>query len=318
MLVTGANGCIGSAIAERLDRDGQHYVIRAVRKLSNASSRGKPAVEVGDLEMGVDWSAALQDVAVVVHTAARVHQMSDRDTDSVRSYQRVNTEATLALARQAAEARVSRFIFVSTVKVLGEASPAGQAFHADDARAPVGAYAESKAAAEAGLSSIAKASGMAVTVIRPPLVYGPDVRGNFERLVRSIERGLPLPLGGIENLRSLVCVDNLVDLLIACVDHPRAANETFLASDGEDLSTPALVRRLAAALGRPPRLFTIPRVIVNAAAALLGKRASVARLFESLRVDIAKNDQLLGWRPPIRVDAAFAGVARSRIGQAHD
>lgn len=315
VLVTGANGGVGSAVVARIDRDGRHLAVRAVRSLAQAPGRDGRTVEIGDLDMPVDWTAALRGVAIVVHTAARVHRMMDRDPDSAAAYHRVNTEATLGLARQAAVAGVSRLIFVSTIKVLGERSEPGAPFRADDSHEPVDDYAKSKAAAERGLLEVARASRMEVTIVRPPLVYGSALRGNFRRLVESLERGIPLPLGGIDNRRSLVSIDNLVDLLNVCLEHPGAANEAFLVSDAEDLSTTDLVRRLAVAMGRPPRLFTIPGVIVRATAALVGRDASAKRLYESLQVDIAKNRHLLGWSPPFGVDESLERVARSRVEQ---
>lgn len=309
ILVTGASGFVGSAVLHRLDGAGQ-----AVRGAYRHGVPSLPAsaqgVSVGDLGAAQDWRAALDGVDAVVHTAARVHVMQDAATDALAEYRRVNVEGTLNLARQAAAAGVRRFVFLSSVKVNGEATVAREQFHADDAPAPQDAYGMSKWEAEQGLREIAAQTGMAVVIIRPPLVYGPGVRANFAAMMRWLFRGMPLPLGAVtRNRRSLVALDNLVDLIVTCLSHPAAANQTFLVSDGEDLSTADLLKRMGLALGRPARLFPVPSVLLWAGATVLGRQGVCQRLCGSLQVDITKTRQVLGWSPPVNVDEGLRSTA---------
>jgi nucleoside-diphosphate-sugar epimerase len=219
-------------------------------------------------------------------------------------------DGTLNLARQAAERGVQRFIFLSSVKVNGEQTLSGKQFAAQDKAVPVDAYAISKWEAEQGLLKIAQESRMEVVIIRPPLVYGPGVKANFLAMMRWLHKGLPLPLGAIQNKRSFVALDNLVDLVVTCLDHPAAANQVFLAGDGEDLSTPELLRRLGLALGSPARLLPVPVPLLKSGAALLGKSDMAQRLCGSLQVDISKARTLLGWSPPISVDEGLRRTAQ--------
>lgn len=304
VLVTGANGFVGAALCGSLAARGQ-AVRRALRRVSPAVEEeawGSPAVSVGDLGPDTNWLAAVSGCEAVVHLAARVHVMNDRAADPLDEFRKVNVQGTLRLARQAAQAGVRRLVFVSSIKVNGEATRPGQAFHADDVAAPQDAYGLSKHEAELGLREIGRQTGMEVVVIRPPLVYGPGVRANFLALARAVKRGIPLPLGAIDNRRSLVSLDNLVDCIATCVSHPAAAHQTFLVSDGEDLSTTDLVRRMARAMGTSARLLPVPASWLEAGAALLGKRDVVRRLCGNLQVDIAKTQALLGWTPPVSVD----------------
>lgn len=214
----------------------------------------------------------------------------------------MNVAGTLNLARQAASAGVERFVFLSSIKVNGEQTRPGQRFNPDDQPVPEDPYGMSKWEAELGLRKVAEESGMEVVIIRPPLVYGPGVKGNFASIQRLVARGLPLPLGAIHNKRSLVALDNLIDLIITCVDHPAAANQVFLVSDGEDLSTSELLRRVGSAMGRPARLLPVPSALIYLGATILGKKAIAQRLLGSLQVDISKARDLLDWDPPISVD----------------
>jgi len=248
------------------------------------------------------YSDCLQNIDVVVHAAARAHIMKDEVADPLAEYRRVNVDGTLHLARQAAAGGIERFIFISSVKVNGEQTFPGQPFTADDTPSPEDAYGISKWEAEQGLQKIAKESGMEVVVIRPPLVYGPQVKGNFASMIKLVKKGLPLPLGSIHNQRSLVALDNLVDLIITCIHHPAAANQVFLAGDGQDLSTTELLRGVAKAAGKPSRLIPIPSSLLMFAATLLGKKAVAQRLLGSLQVDISKARDLLGWEPPFSVE----------------
>lgn len=272
--------------------------VRGPRSLSTANE----SVVVGDLQESTDWRVALADVRVVVHLAARVHVMQDNVPDPLAAFRRINVAGTLNLARQAAQAGVRRFVFVSSIKVNGEETLPGHSFTADDMPAPSDYYGISKLEAEQGLKEIASQTGMELVIIRPPLVYGPGVRANFHMLLRAVARGVPLPLGGLNNKRSLVALDNLVNLIETCITHPDAANQTFLVSDGEDLSTTELICRIANALGKPARLISIPLWMLKVGSMLLNKRDSLQRLSGNLQVDISKARALLGWTPPLSVD----------------
>jgi nucleoside-diphosphate-sugar epimerase len=310
ILVTGASGFVGRRLTAVLVASG-HQVRAAFRTAAPpAVGPGYESVAVGSLGADTDWRNALDAVSTVVHLAARVHVMRDTVGDPLAEFRRVNVAGTLSLARQAVEAGVRRFVFISSVKVNGEGTAPGQPYTADDRPAPVDAYGLSKHEAELGLLELAKSTGLEVVIIRPVLVYGPGVGANFLAMMRWLYRGVPLPLGAIHNRRSLVAVDNLVDLIIRCLDHPAAANQIFLASDGDDLSTTELLRRTARALGRPARLLPVPVALLNMAARVLGKQDFSQRLCGSLQVDIGKNRSLLGWTPPLTVDAGLALAAR--------
>ena len=228
-------------------------------------------LEIQDLDADTDWSTALANQQVVIHTAARAHIMKDEVADPLAEYRRVNVDGTLNLARQAAGAGVKRFIFISSIKVNGEQTPLGQPFTADDTPAPEDAYGISKFEAEQGLLQLAAETGMEIVIVRPPLVYGQGVKGNFANMIKMMEKGLPLPLGAINNQRSLVAVDNLVDLIITCIDHPAATNQVFLAGDGDDISTTDLLRGVAKAIGKPSHLIPVPSSVLMFAATFLGK-----------------------------------------------
>ena len=228
------------------------------------------------IDGNTDWSAALADQQVVIHAAARAHIMKDEVSDPLAEYRRINVEGTLRLARQAAAAGVERFIFISSIGVNGNINT--QPFTEEDTPNPAELYAQSKWEAEQGLWEVQRRSGMQLVIIRPPLVYGPNAPGNFGSLMRWVEKGVPLPLGSINNKRSLVAVDNLVDLIITCIDHPAAANQVFLAGDGQDLSTTELLRGVAKAMGKPSRLIPVPSSLLILGATLLGKKAMAQRL----------------------------------------
>lgn len=307
ILVTGGGGFIGSAVLARLQL-GRVPAVGAARgaQLPPGCVRGP------SLEAGGAWSSLLDGCEAVVHTAARVHVMHDSATDPLHAYRQANVAGTLSLARQAATAGVRRFVFISSIKVNGEHTEVGRPFAADDVPVPLDAYGVSKNEAEQGLRALAAETGMEVVIIRPPLVYGPGVKANFLSMMHWLKRGLPLPLGAVtDNRRSLVALDNLVDLIVTCIDHPAAANETFLVSDGEDVSTADLLCRLARAMGVPARLLPVPVWLLEAGAAALGRRAMMQRLCGSLQVDISKTRDLLGWRPPIGVDE---GLRRTAAG----
>lgn len=300
ILVTGASGFVGSRLMERLANQPGVLVLGAVRQSEPTLQAG--LVAVGNIDGNTDWSKTLLGQQVVVHTAARAHIMDDMAADRLAEFRTVNAAATHNLARQAAEAGVKRFVFVSSIKVNGEHTPTGVSFTEQDKPSPEDPYGISKLEAEQSLQQVARETGMEVVIIRPPLVYGPGVKGNFAAMIRWVEKGLPLPLGAIHNKRSLVALDNLVDLILTCVDHPAAANQVFLAGDGKDLSTTELLRAVSQAAGRPSRLIPVPVSLLMAGAAILGKKAVAQRLIGSLQVDNSKARTLLGWEPPLTVE----------------
>ncbi len=301
ILLTGASGFVGKAVLQTAEQLG--LKIRPVYRSMDSAKRQSNAVLISGLDGGCDWSQALQGVNVVIHAAARAHIMREEALDPLIEYRRVNVEGTLNLARQAAAAGVRRFVFISSIKVNGEATAPGHPFTADDVPTPEDAYGLSKAEAEAKLKQVAKETGMEVTIIRPPLIYGPGVKGNFASLIRWVRMGLPLPLGGVtHNRRSLVSLDNLVDLILVCAGLPQAGNQTFLISDGEDLSTTELLRRIGKVSKRPTRLFWVPVGAISFMAGLLGKKMISQRLLGSLQVDIHKTCELLDWKPSVAVD----------------
>jgi UDP-glucose 4-epimerase len=309
LLLTGASGLVGTGLL-RYARDRKDLQwAAAVRRPRNLPGCERVHVTPA-LDAAGDWRDALVGVDVVVHAAARVHVMDETASDPLAEFRKANVEGTLALARQAVEAGVRRFVFISSIKVNGEASEPGQPFTADDPARPVDPYGISKQEAEQALRELAQASGMEVVIIRPVLVYGPGVKANFQRMMRWLCAGVPLPFAAIDNRRSLVALDNLADLIITCAEHPAAANQTFLASDGEDLSTAQLLRRLGAALGRPARLLPVPASLLLGVAGCLGRRKMAQRLCGSLQVDITKNHALLNWKPVVSVDQAFQQTAR--------
>lgn len=300
-LVTGAGGFIGSAVVRRLAQDGIP-VVGAVRGVPGADC----CVQGPSLEGAADWRSLLTGCDAVVHAAARVHMLRDDANDPLAAYREVNVEGTLRLALQAAEAGVRRFVFISSVKVNGEETRPGMPFTASDRPCPVDPYGLSKAEAEAGLTALAAATGMDFAIVRPPLVYGPGVKANFRAMMDWVARGLPLPLGAVlHNRRSLVALENLVDLVVTCLHHPAAANQVFLAGDGEDLSTAELLRRTALAMDVPVRLLPIPVWLLMTGARVVRKEAMMRRLCGNLQVDISKNREVLGWVPPVGVDEAL-------------
>jgi nucleoside-diphosphate-sugar epimerase len=308
LLITGANGFVGQALCAQANA-GDLLITAAVRS-AHALPANVASVSIGAIDGNTDWRNALQGIDVVVHLAARVHIMDDRASDPLQAFRQVNVEGTLNLAKQAALAGVQRFVFISSIKVNGESTPLGQPFQADDPPLPVDAYSISKQEAEQALRQLADETGMEVVIIRPPLVYGAGVKANFYSMMRWLDKGIPLPLGAIHNKRSLVAVDNLVDLIITCIDHPAAANQLFLVSDGDDLSTSELLRHTASALGKSAKLLPIPVWLLQTGASLLGKRAVAQRLCGSLQLDITKTRTVLNWTPPVRVDDALHKTAQ--------
>jgi Nucleoside-diphosphate-sugar epimerases len=314
--VTGASGFVGGAVLCRLGRDG--VVARgSFRRRSPNIPAGIEQALVDDLGPDTNWTQALGGIDAVVHAAARVHVMRESALDPLSEFRRVNVSGTLALARQAAAAGVNRFVFISSVKVNGEGTEPRRPYRASDLPAPVDAYGISKHEAEQGLFELARETGMSVSIIRPVLVYGPGVKGNFLTMMRWLYKGIPLPLGAIQNRRSLVGLDNVVDLIVTCLDHPAASGRIFLVSDGEDLSTTALLRRVAASMGRPARLVPVPVIALLAVARVMGKTDVAQRLCGSLQVDISSTRELLGWIPPVGVDQALHETTRHFLASVH-
>ncbi len=310
VLVTGANGFVGRAVLTCLSAMNGMEAVAAVRRVDALTELGASAVTVGDLSAQTDWSSALVGVDAVVHTAGRVHVINDKSQDPLAEFRRVNVEGTAALARQAAAAGARRFVFLSSVKVNGEFTEAGQPFTADDVPAPKDPYGVSKHEAEQLLRQIAADTGMELVIIRPPLVYGPGVKANFESMAKWVSCGIPLPLAAVtENRRSLVALDNLVDLIVTCLNHPAAANQAFLVSDGEDLSTKQLLKRMGAAMGHPAHMFSLPPALLKLGAIVLNKPGVYQRLCGSLQLDIAKTRHLLGWTPHVSVDEGLRRAA---------
>ncbi|MBI3445978.1 MAG: SDR family oxidoreductase [Magnetospirillum sp.] len=302
ILVTGAGGFVGAALLRGLRRQDDE-VTGSVRR-----DCGPGLVPVGDIGPDTDWRPALHGVETVIHLANRAHVMDESEADPLAVFRRVNRDGTLRLAEQAVAAGVRRLVFVSSIKVNGEATH-GAPFTATGQPAPEDAYGLSKLEAERGLAAIAARTGLEVVVVRPPLIYGPGVKGNLRTLMNVVGKGMPLPLGLVDNRRSLIGLGNLVDLLGLCARAPQAAGRVWLARDGEDLSTPELIRRMGRALGRPARLLPVPPVLLRLAGRLTGKSAAVGRLLGSLRVDDAATRAELGWTPPESVDEGLAAMA---------
>jgi nucleoside-diphosphate-sugar epimerase len=314
LLVTGASGFVGRALAARLAAEG-HRLRLALRERPVTLPAGAKAFFHGDLGEAIDWTPVLAHIDVVVHCAARVHVMADTATDPLAEFRCCNVDGTLRLARAAATGGVRRFVFISSIKVNGESTVPGRPFTAQQTPAPIDPYGVSKWEAEQQLHTLSAETGMEVVIIRPVLVYGPGVKANFLNMMKWLYKGVPLPLGAIHNKRSLVALDNLVDLIVTCIDHPGAANETFLVSDGEDLSTTELLRRMSQALGKRPRLLPVPAWMLETAAKALGKQSIAQRLCGSLQVEIAHTRERLAWTPPVSVDAALRRTARHFLEQ---
>lgn len=310
ILVTGAAGFIGQAVCSDLPARG-YQVLGAVRRQAKAHPSSLVQYKIiGDMQDGTDWSSALLGIDSVIHLAARVHLMSDSAQNPLAEYRRVNVDMTMKLAQQSAAAGVRRFIFISSVKANGENTPFGQPFTADDMPQPSDPYAISKLEAEKLLFQLASETGMEVVVIRPVLVYGPGVKANFFHMMRWLQKGVPLPLKALDNRRSLLAIDNLVDLIATCLHHPAAANQIFLASDGEDMSISSLLQRTGVALGKSARLISVPVMVLKGGARLAGQDAVMQRLCDSLQVDISKTRRVLGWTPPVKVDDALLKTAQ--------
>nr|WP_315473963.1 SDR family oxidoreductase [uncultured Rhodoferax sp.] len=310
IFVTGVTGLVGGALVNHLLAKGQRVAVGLRRANSYEWPKGVEPQVMGNLGQDPLDNLDLCGVRVVVHCAARAHVMHDTEADPLSAYRRVNVKGSLELLRRAAACGVRRFVYISSIKVNGESTTVGRVFRADDPPYPQDPYGVSKREAEDALRALALAVGMEFVIVRPPLVYGPGVKANFASMMRWLSWRVPLPLGGVtNNRRSFVALDNLVDLIFVCINHPAAANEVFLASDGEDLSTTELLRRMGSALGKPVLLLAVPVHWLEWAARLISKRNIYHRLCGSLQVDISKNQQLLGWTPPLTVDDGLKLVA---------
>lgn len=315
VLVTGSSGFVGSCLVETLTGQDNLQINALVRSMPVSRNVSVTYYPLGDFSQITAEHESLQAVQVVIHLASRVHVMNDVEVDPLAAFRAVNVEHTLKLARSAAIAGARRFIFISSVKVNGEGTVLGRPYRETDTPKPADFYGISKREAEDGLRLIASETGMEVVIIRPVLVYGPGVKANFANMMRWLQKGVPLPFGAIHNQRSLVALENLVDLILTCVDHPAAADQTFLVSDGDDVSTTQLLRKLAAALDSPARLLPVPERLLLAGAALLGKKALSQRLCGSLQVDISKAQSLLGWHPVLTLDQALRNTAEQFINE---
>lgn len=311
IVVTGASGFVGQALCRRLVADG-HSVIATIRSPESmrAVPAGISAIFNKPLAPETDWSDAICGADVVVHLAARVHVMHEAAADSLSEFRCVNVDGTYRLAQAALACRVRRFVFLSSIKVNGEATPYGKSFSELDQPLPQDPYGISKLETEQALRSVSGSSLMEAVIMRPPLVYGPGVAANALRLFAAVHNSYPLPLASVHNLRSLIYLNNLVDAISLCCVHPRAAAQTYLVSDRDDVSTPELIRRIAAALGVSPRLVPFPPVLLSLAGAVLGRRASLSRLLGSLLVDSSKIGRDLGWSPPFTMQQGLAATAK--------
>ncbi len=296
ILVTGANGFVGEVLCRKLVERG-FEAKGAVRSAHIPLAPGVEKIVAGSIDSSTDWSSALKGIDCVIHLAARVHVMKEESPDPLAEFRRVNAEGTRRLALAAAERGVKRLVYVSSIKVNGEATK-GEPCSEQVAPNPQDPYALSKWEAEQSLLEISRETGLEIVILRPPLVYGPGVGGNFIRMLEWIKKGIPLPLGSVKNRRSMIHVENLADALILCSTHPDAKNETFLVSDSECISTPDLIRMLSEKMGREARIFPFPVPLLHVLGRLTGKSAEIERLTGSLEIDSSKIRQKLGWKPP--------------------
>lgn len=300
LLITGANGFVGQSLCRVALKSG--FQVRGAMKSRCVLPPGVDSTIVGSIDGETNWTDALDSVEVVIHLAARVHVMSDESSDPLAEFRRVNVAGTEYLARSAAAAGVKRFVYVSSIKVNGGVTSGGQRFSEADVSAPQDPYGISKWEAEQALHRVAAETGLKVVIVRPPLVYGAGVKGNFAQMLKVLTGGIPLPFASVNNRRSLIYIGNLVDVLILCATHPAAANQTYLVSDGEDVSTPDLLRQLGVAIDHPARLFPCPTALLKMAGWLIGKSDQIERLSGSLRVDSSKIRRELGWMPPFTLE----------------
>jgi len=299
ILVTGANGFIGAALCVELLERG--FSVRGAVRLEKSTVEGVERAVVGALNDETQWDDALRGVDVIIHLAARVHVRHDDAKFSLDEFRRVNLAGTEHLARCAAASGVRRLVYASSIKVNGEETCGAEKFTEMDVPSPQDAYGISKMEAERALHRVAEETGMEIVIVRPPLVYGVGVKGNFAQMLRVLSKGVPLPLAKVKNQRSLIYLGNLVDALILCATHPSSVGQTYLVSDGEDISSSDLLRQLGAEMGHPARLFPCPVVLLKLAGRMAGKVEQIKRILGSLRVDSDKIRRELGWIPPFGV-----------------
>lgn len=308
LLVTGANGFVGRSVCAEANKRGLH--VTGVVRSASQQFAGIKTITVDEIGSETNWTASIVGIDVVIHLAARVHVMKDTSSDPLHEFRKVNTEGSEHLARSAAAMGVRRFVYVSSIKVNGEESGDESKFNEFDAPNPQDPYGVSKWESEQALHRIAQETGLEVVIVRPPLVYGAGVKGNFVQMLNVLAKGVPLPLASIQNLRSLIYVENLVDALILCATHPAAAGQTYLVSDGEDVSTPDLLRQLGIGIGCPARLFDCPLPLLKIAGRFAGKSEQVERLLGSLQVDNSKIRRELGWKPPYTLQQGLQETAQ--------
>ena len=315
LLLTGASGFVGRALAMFLVQKKGLDVRCASRQALNLD--GVDNIVIPTLDSTSDWSTHLSGIKTVIHCAARVHVMNETATDPLALFRQINVDGTMRLAEQAALAGVQQFIFLSSVKVNGEQTELGRPFKETDTACPMDAYGTSKYEAEQALIALSARSSMAVTIIRPPLVYGPGVGANFRNLMQIVKMGVPLPLASVRNLRSFVYLGNLIDFIARCIDHPNAMNQTFLISDGFDMSTPALLQRGAKAFNKPARLFPFPPTLLSLVAQFLGRKGMADRLCQCLQVDISRARTQIDWQAPFNVMHGIQETADALLKEAH-
>lgn len=309
ILLTGATGFLGQQLLKKL-AEHQNLALRIAVRTSESQlfAPGISVFRALDLSTQTNWTDAVEGCDVVIHAAARAHIMNEKAKNPLQEFRKINTEGTMNLAAQAAASGVKRFIFISSIKVNGESTSLNKPFVAEDLPNPQDPYAISKYEAEQGLQDLAAKTGMEVVIIRPPLIYGPGVKGNFQRMLFWLQKGLPLPLGAVKNNRSFVSIDNLNSLIMTCISNPRAANQVFLVSDDEDLSTTELLRRIGHLMNKPARLLPIPQILLSLAATVVGRKEIFERLCGSLELNINKTKDLLDWKPQVSVNEALAKI----------
>lgn len=314
ILLTGATGFVGARVLTQLIKKNYPSIRTYGRHLPHYFSKeGTSDIThvIGEFRSDADYTGSLCGIDVIIHCAAQAHVMKKLENICCDIYRDINVDGTLNLASQAIAAGVKRFVFISSVKVNGESTDTVQPFNHMSCPAPEDDYGRSKQAAEIELRKLVLNTGMDLVIIRPPLVYGPGVKGNFLTLMKIVNRNIPIPLGSITNKRSLVALDNLVDLIITCIDHPKASNQTFLVSDDQDVSTTELLKKMASAFGKKSRLIAVPMGLIQLVAILLGKRAVARRLCSSLVVDISHTKETLSWKPPVTMEQQLAKIASS-------
>ena len=313
ILITGATGFVGRALFENLKLKKKYLIHLTTRTNQEELFEGGKAFNIGEIDSSTNWNDALDGVDCIVHCAARAHTTEKKQTDLLNAYRRINVDGTRNLAKQAVAIGIKRFIFLSSIKVNGEETIATKSFKYNDISQPEDAYGITKWQAEQALLEISKQTGLEVVIIRPPLVYGEGAKGNFLHLLNLVYKQIPLPFANINNLRSFIGLDNLLDLIICCIQHPKAAGETFLVSDGEDVSTSDLIIKLSKFMDKSPRLFQVPQLIIQLIGRLVGKSSEIERLLGSLRIDNSYTREILGWSPALSLDESLAKTVRGYL-----